>query len=310
MSDLYKTLVHLRPDSTGPVLEPVTGDTAAGKYQLQGEIARGGVGTVLKGVDTHLGRDVAIKLLREDYLGNPELLQRFVEEAQIGGQLQHPGIVPVYDLGMQGEQPFFSMKLVKGRTLTAMLEERESPAVELRRYLAIFEQVCHTMAYAHARAVIHRDLKPSNIMVGAFGEVQVVDWGMGKVLGRGGIADETRAQLSVIETVRSEKVGSHSVVGSVMGTPAYMPPEQARGEVEQMDERSDVFALGAVLCEILTGAPPYVGEQLVERAAKADLDECFERLEACTADDELKELAHACLAPARMARPRNASELG
>jgi serine/threonine-protein kinase len=301
--------IRLRPDESGPELKPLEGDADAGKYQLQGEIARGGVGTVLKGFDAKLGRDVAIKLLREDYLGNPDLLQRFVEEAQIGGQLQHPGIVPVYDVGLQGDRPYFSMKLVKGRTLAAMLEERADPDHEPRKYLAIFEQVCHTMAYAHARAVIHRDLKPSNVMVGAFGEVQVVDWGMGKVLGRGGIAHETRAQMSVIATVRSEKPGSQSVVGSVMGTPAYMPPEQARGEVERMDERSDVFALGAVLCEILTGAPPYVGPELIEQAAQADLAACHERLDACSADEELKQLVRSCLAPARMARPKDARAL-
>jgi serine/threonine-protein kinase len=297
--------VSLRPEASGPDLAPLAGARDAGKYQLQGEIARGGVGAVLKGFDTHLGRDVAVKLLHEDYLGNPDVLQRFVEEAQIGGQLQHPGIVPVYDLGLQGNRPFFSMKLVKGRTLASLLEERAGRS----RLLAIFEQVCHTMAYAHTRSVIHRDLKPANIMVGAFGEVQVVDWGMGKVLGKGGIADETRAQLSVIATVRSEKVGSQSVVGSVMGTPAYMPPEQAQGDVERMDERSDVFSLGAVLCEILTGAPPYVGDDLIRQAANADQEKCSERLDACDADDELKQLVRQCLSPAPQARPKDANEL-
>jgi len=308
------TRLRLRPEGdTGPVLKPLAGDESAGKYQLQGEIARGGVGTVFKGFDTHLGRDVAIKLLHEEYLGNPDLLQRFVEEAQIGGQLQHPGIVPVYDLGLKDERPFFSMKLVKGRTLAALLEERENASEGRRRLLAIFEQVCHTMAYAHARAVIHRDLKPANVMVGAFGEVQVVDWGMGKVLGKGGIADEARSRLSaeksVIATVRSKQDGSQSVVGSVMGTPAYMPPEQAMGDVERMDERSDVFSLGAVLCEILTGKPPYVGDELIQKAAQADLDDCYERLDECDADAALKVLVRQCLSPARQARPKDANAL-
>jgi serine/threonine protein kinase len=107
------------------------------------------------------------------------MIQRFVEEAQIGGQLQHPGILPIYDFGLDAEyRPFFTMRLVRGRTLAALLEERPQLSVELMRFLGIFEQVCQTVAYAHSRGVVHRDLKPSNITVGAFGEVQVVDWGL------------------------------------------------------------------------------------------------------------------------------------
>ena len=157
------------------------------------------------------------------------------------------------------------MKLVKGRTLAALLAERPGPETDLPRFLSIFEQVCQTVAYAHARRVIHRDLKPANVMVGSFGEVQVMDWGLAKVLPEGGIADEARAagqwQETVIMTVRSGPAGSggESQAGSVLGTPAYMAPEQARGEIERVDERADVFGLGAILCEILTGRPPFVG---------------------------------------------------
>ena len=139
----------------------------------------------------------------------PSMVRRFVEEAQIGGQLQHPGVVPVYELGTFGDaRPYFAMKLVKGRTLAALLAERQGPADDLPRLLAIFEQVCQTVAYAHARGVIHRDLKPSNVMVGSFGEVQVMDWGLAKVLPRGGVADDETAgkapvQETVIATARS-----------------------------------------------------------------------------------------------------------
>ena len=132
-------------------------------------------------------------MLLESHQDNPEVVSRFIEEAQIGGQLQHPGIAPVYELGTFPEpdrRPYFAMKLVKGQTLAALLHERTNPPHDLPRFLAIFEQVCQTMAYAHARGVIHRDLKPSNVMVGSFGEVQVMDWGLAKVLPRGGIADE------------------------------------------------------------------------------------------------------------------------
>ncbi len=169
------------------------------------------------------------------------------------------------------------------------------------------------MAYAHARGVVHRDLKPSNVMVGAFGEVQLLDWGFAKVLPRGGKADERRRptpedDVTRIASVRAEDSGTKSVAGSVMGTPAYMPPEQAIGDVEHLDERCDVFSLGAILCEILTGAPPYTGpkEELLTLAAHAKLDDANARLDACGADDALVALCRDCLAPIRAERPHDA----
>jgi len=285
------------------------------KYRIVGEIARGGMGVILKGHDGDLGRDVALKVLDPELAKNPAVVSRFVEEAQIGGQLQHPGIVPVYELGvMADEAPYFTMKLVKGRTLSALLSQRRSMAENRTRLLQIFESVCQTIAYAHSKGVLHRDIKPANIMVGAFGEVQVVDWGLAKVLHRGGVADERRQKQSVftiIETVRSGpgSSGSDSIIGSVMGTPAYMSPEQAQGEIEKLDERADVFSLGASLCEILTGRPPYEGsdaEPTLMLAARAKLDPARERLGACDADPVLKQLCLDCMLPARDARPRDA----
>jgi serine/threonine-protein kinase len=323
-----KPKILLRDDDSehgaaSPYIDPKGKDSklfpqGRGNYQILGEIARGGMGVVLKGHDTDLGRDVAVKVLDQRLLGNPAVLQRFVEEAQIGGQLQHPGVVPVYELGlMADDRPYFSMKLVKGRTLAALLAQRKSPEDDRRRFLSIFESVCQTVAYAHSKGVIHRDLKPANIMVGAFGEVQVVDWGLAKVLQGGGVADEMMArqtQMTVIETVRSGpgSDGSDSVVGSVMGTPAYMSPEQAMGEIERVDERADVFALGAILCEIISGKPPYVSgekERTVVLAAGAKLEPARGRVEACAADPELKEITLECLAPAPTVRPQNAQEL-
>ncbi len=166
---------------------------AGHRYQLAGEIARGGMGAVLRGRDVELGRELAVKVLLEKYLDRPEVARRFIEEAQIGGQLQHPGVVPVYDIGSFGQRPFFTMKLVKGRTLASILGERTDPGQDRPRLLAIALQVAQTLAYAHAKGVIHRDIKPANIMVGAFGEVQVMDWGLAKVLAEGGIADEERS---------------------------------------------------------------------------------------------------------------------
>ena len=209
------------------------------------------MGAVLKGHDVDLGRDVAIKVLLETHRNHSDMFHRFVEEAQIGGQLQHPGIVPLYELGqLPDNRPYFTMKLVKGQTLAKLLADRAGPEDDRPRLLKIFESACETLAYAHARGVIHRDLKPSNIMVGAFGEVQVMDWGLAKVLSDGGVADDKRlepqTEKSVIRTIRSqgpdtpEIRGSRTHVGSVMGTPAYMPPEQAQGEVDALDERCNV----------------------------------------------------------------------
>ena len=288
------------------------------RYEIHGEIARGGIGVVLKGRDTDLGREVAIKILRDRHGGKPEMLRRFVEEAQIGGQLQHPGILPVYDLGVRADgKPFFTMKLVQGQTLANLFEAGADSPEERRRCLTILVQVCQTVAYAHACGVVHRDLKPSNIMVGAFGEIQVLDWGLSKVLTRGGVEDDRKAGRASgepvkVETDRSESEPAWSQAGSVMGTPAYMSPEQAQGEVERLDERSDVFSLGAILCEALTGKPPYVGptpESIRRLAAQGDLEPALARLEECEADVELVRITKSSLEPQQTARPRDAGVL-
>jgi len=312
-----RVLLREPPGEHSPLLKvPAPGQDAAAKddsrYQIVGEIARGGVGVVYKGRDKDLGRDVAIKVLRSEHRDRPEVFDRFIEEAQIGAQLQHPGIAPVYALGLQPDgRPYFTMKLIKGRTLSALLKEREDPGDARRRFLQIFEQACQTLAYAHARGVIHRDLKPSNIMVGSFGEVQVVDWGFGKVLGRADHNAQRLKERTVIATLRSAAKGSESITGSVMGTPAYMPPEQALGHVEELDEQSDVFSLGAILCEILTGEPPYTGaaKDLLVKAAQARLDDAHARLEQCGADRDLVALARRCLEPMRADRPENAGDV-
>jgi serine/threonine-protein kinase len=301
------------PSGGEPIaVKPLPDLKQAGRYRVLGEIARGGIGVILKSRDEDLGRDVAMKIIRDEHRHSEQVLQRFIEEAQIGGQLQHPGIVPVYELGTgEDQRPFFTMKLVKGRTLSALLIDRKDAATDRRKFLSMFEAICLTIAYAHSRGVIHRDLKPANVMIGSFGEVQVVDWGLAKVLGQGGIADERRAKdagTSVIATVRSLDEGSQSRAGSVLGTPAYMPPEQARGELDRVDERSDVFALGAILCEILTGKPPYVGggEYVLEQSAAGDLEDAHRRLDASGADAELIQLAKECLDPVVKSRPRSA----
>lgn len=332
LSEVPRVLLRDAKESgEDPIVRPrskeIPADHADSRYQLAGEIARGGMGAIIKGRDIDLGRDLAIKVLLDAHKDKPEVVQRFIEEAQIGGQLQHPGIVPVYELGQFGDQrPFFSMKLVKGETLAGLLSARKNPTEDRAKYLGIYEQVCQTMAYAHSRGVIHRDLKPANIMVGAFGEVQVMDWGLAKVLAAGGIADEKKslakqADVSVIQTRRSlgsdspgtlGSLGSQTQMGSVMGTPAYMSPEQALGEVDRLDERTDVFGLGAILCEILTGKPPYVaasGEQVFRLASRGKLDDCYARLDASVVDAELRQIVRDALALEPDGRLRDAGVL-
>ena len=165
-------------------------------------------------------------------------MERFIEEAQIGGQLQHPGIVPVYELGLMADlRPYFTMKLVKGRTLAALLAERGSPEESRGSLLDVFEAVCQTMAYAHSRSVIHRDLKPANIIVGPDGQPKVLDFGLAFVIAPGEEADLT-----------------HS--GVAMGTPSYMAPEQWR-EAGRVGPAADIYSLGATLYYLLTGRPPH-----------------------------------------------------
>jgi serine/threonine-protein kinase len=307
------TLQLPQPGAGGPAVrqsEQVPAPAAVPpRYELIGEIARGGMGAVLYAHDKDLGRDLAVKVLLTEHASRPESLRRFAEEVQIGGQLQHPGIVPVYDVGRFGDlRPYFTMKLVQGRTLAALLAERSEPGQDRPQFLRVFQQVARTLAYAHSKGVIHRDLKPSNVMVGAFGEVQVMDWGLAKVLPDGGAgAPESRPDEAAIGRVRTVRgLAPESQPGDVIGTPAYMPPEQASGAVDRLDRRADVFGLGAILCEVLTGQPPYTGEDVHRKAARGDQAEAMDRLERCGAEEELIALAKSCLAPEASARPADA----
>jgi hypothetical protein len=298
-----------------PAVPPASVEGPAGRYELLDEIARGGMGAVLRATDRTLGRDVAVKVLQERFAAGSLVARRFLDEARIAGQLQHPGIPPVHDLGTLADgRPFLAMKLIKGRTLEALLRDRPDPSADRGRFLAAFEQVCQAVAYAHSRRVIHRDLKPANVMVGAFGEVQVMDWGLAKVLSDrplpAPVADGDSGERPATE-IRSDRdtEGSETQAGSVLGTPAYMAPEQAVGAVDQVDARSDVFGLGAILAVILTGRPPFVGadaESTRVLAARGKVDECFARLDACGADPELVTLCKRCLSPERDDRPAEA----
>ena len=290
------------------------------RYELMESFAKGGLGKIWRAHDVQIRREVALKELLPRARRQRDLLERFMAEAQITGQLEHPGIVPIYELGFQQNgAPFYAMKLVRGVTLGEAIrqchrlprgsgEQRLAFAKLLRNFI----DVCNAVAYAHDHGVLHRDLKPSNVMLGDFGETIVLDWGLAKLFTMKGqdsvdseeeqdstfvslaefdefsetfIADlATNAELGDLESgvtgselhtspIRSsrERVstnartdGSETVVGSIVGTAAYMPPEQAKGEVEQLDQRSDIYSLGAILFEILVNSPPVARGNITE----------------------------------------------
>jgi tetratricopeptide (TPR) repeat protein/serine/threonine protein kinase len=315
-----------RPTDTHPIAHPTASDqtrvagdcppaaVAPPGYELLGEVGRGGMGMVYRARDRSLDRDVAVKLLQDRYPAGSPAARRFTGEARITAQLQHPGIPAVHQVGtLPDGRPFLAMKLIRGRTLDDLLKERPAPSADRGRFLAVFEQVCQAVGYAHAHKVIHRDLKPSNVMVGAFGEVQVMDWGLAKVLAGGGHQlPEPRGDpdATLGTEVRSARGADlETQAGSLLGTPAYMAPEQASGAVDRIDARSDVFGLGGVLCAILTGKPPYVGETAEstrQLAARAKLDDAHARLAGCGAEPELVGLCLRCLAAEPDDRPRDA----
>lgn len=272
------------------------------RYRLGPEIARGGMGVVCRAHDEVLGRDLAVKLLLANPGERPDLVRRFEQEARITGRLQHPGVPPVYELGwLVDGRPFLALRLIEGRTLADLL--REEGGAGRDHLLLVFEQVCQTVAYAHSQRIIHRDLKPQNVMVGPFGEVQVVDWGLARCLDDG---SDDLAQLPADWDCSPPLV---TATGSVLGTPAYMAPERARGD--RGDLRADVFGLGAILCELLTGRPPYEpGDHgpLTRLLAGNSLD-VIEGLRQSDADPMLVELACRCLSPDPQDRPGCAGEL-
>ncbi len=273
----------------------------AGRYVFESKIAQGGMGAVYRVRDPQFDRTLAVKVMLPKAIQKPGARKRFLDEARITGQLQHPGIPPVHELGeLEDGSPFFAMKLINGETLSKQLKERQSPSQELPKFLGIFGQICQTVAYAHSRGILHRDLKPSNVMVGAFGEVQVMDWGLAKFLSE--LVEESEigpAEPRTIDSLQDGDLPGVSKTGDILGTPAYMAPEQARGEIHNLDLRTDVFGLGAILCEILTGAPAFRGKRQVDvlkLAARGDLEDAFARLEECQADRELISIAVKCLA--------------
>lgn len=265
-----------------------------GQHNLGTELGRGGMAIVVSAHDDGLDRDVALKILGPAHAADPILAARFLREARILARLQHPGIVPIHEQGrLPDGRPWFSMPHVKGETLgdrLARCRTTADGAAETIALLAIFESVCQTVAYAHHEGVIHGDLKPANIMLGQWGQVLVLDWGLAQVAGDPLLPEPQR----------------------LMGTPAYMAPELARGSRVLPDTRSDVFSLGAMLCEILTGAPPWNGAtrlEILSAAHKADLEPVRLRLQSSGAENTHICLVLDCLARAPETRLLDASQL-
>lgn len=238
------------------VLRTLAQEGAGPRYDLVGEIGEGGMGAVYRAHDHDLDRDVALKALRPELAGDREFVARFLREAQATGQLQHPNIVPLHDLGLSADgTPWFTMQLVRGESLEGLIgrlkagDEEMHRRFSFQRRLTLVQEICDALEYAHSQGVLHRDLKPSNVMLGPYGEVLVLDWGIAKRL--------TETLPEEVGEVTAAAPGT-TAVGGFLGTLGFAAPEQIRGE--RPEPRMDVYALGALMYEFLGLRRPYAGE--------------------------------------------------
>ena len=337
-SNLLNELKQASPETIGNSTAELMRESAArsvaenlpksiGPFPVLKKLGKGGMGIVYLARDLTFDRRLAVKLVGEHLKDDSQSYQRFKDEARIMAQLQHPGIPPVHSYGKGPDgRPYLAMKVVEGNTLSRELVNiiKENKLKDAwPRLLTIFGQVCQTMAFAHENNVIYRDLKPGNIMVGKLGEVQVMDWGLAKQLQ--GRPNAVPVAVPVAAASAPSKVGGHmptnrltnadsweTAAGVVLGTPAYMAPEQALGEIDNVDKQTDVFGLGAILCHILTGHPPYLKSDdafIQTRIEQGNLQATWDRLDKCGADPQLINLCKSCLEPDKSKRLKDAGEV-
>ena len=260
---------EINTDQTVTVGVGVGTDTSRGqRFRVLRPHAQGGLGAVFVAMDGELNREVALKQILDHHADDLRSRQRFLIEAEVTGGLEHPGIVPVYGLGSYEDgRPYYAMRLIRGDSLKLAIRQfHDYPALkryaglrslELRKLLRRFVDVCNAIHYAQAEGVLHRDIKPSNIIVGKFGETLVVDWGLAKATGK----SDPRAEEHTLKPMSSSG-SAETVPGSTMGTPPYMSPEQAAGQLERLGAASDVYSLGATLYHILCGTAPFGGDDV------------------------------------------------
>ena len=240
------------------------------RFLCEDEVGRGGMGSIYGVYERSLGRRVALKVLHERKVGDELSRRRFLAEAQITGQLEHPNIVPVYEVGEDDTgRTFFTMRLIEGDTFTDTLSEGPMKGDALESAMDVYLRVCDALAFAHTRGVLHRDIKPSNIMVGEHGQVYLVDWGVAMISEKALSGDDEGPTTTL-------SIPTFSDEGMIVGTYAYMSPEQARGDTLSVDRRTDVFGMGAVLYRIVTGSPPFraaKAEEALRRAARSEVPE-------------------------------------
>jgi PAS domain S-box-containing protein len=289
------------------------------RYVIGDELGSGGMGVVYRGWDLQLQRYVAIKLIRKELNGNEVSLNRFLREARIASQLSHPSVLGIHEFGSgPAGSAYIIMDLITGTPMERAIEDARGNESKRESMLTAFFQICQAIAFAHASGVVHRDLKPANIMLGDYGTVTVLDWGLAKVVRKSSAPSTEQFAGSVIplilpdiaSSVENSLSGFDTQCGTVMGTPHYLAPEQARGE--SVDYRADVFSLGGILCHLLTGSPPFAGSKMIEvyqKSVAGDLSFAFAELDRSGAPMPIVYLAKQCLAPDVASRPKDASFL-